>query len=146
MPNKKHRLPFPESEWLKLLFLLAESEQMLNDLHKQLFDQLPVSKKRFIRKRYYLTVAVLAHIMERHYYKIERYPGASKFHIPVADILNHIRQGYALTPVPAGDNFQRTIEAESPVGYDRSGNETNVVTILTDGGGKIITAFPGRNE
>src|SRR5205085_5431440 len=144
MFNTKHLSQFSEPEWLKLLFLLSDTQEWLNDMHKDLFDQLPVCKKRFISKDYYLTVNKLAHILERHYYKINRYPNAGKFTIPVTDILNYIREALAIPPVPIdGDNMRRTLEVPTPIGYDKHGRETNVITILTDAGGKIITAFPG---
>jgi hypothetical protein len=145
MNNTKQPFQFSEDEWLKLLFLLADTQEWLNDMHKTLFNQLPVSKKRFISKQYHLGLPALAHILERHYYKINRYPHAGKFTIPVTDILNYIRDAHATIPVDIeGNNKQRTIEASAPVGHDKNGKQTNVITILTDAGGKIVTAFPGR--
>lgn len=147
MPETKHLSHFSEPEWLKLLFLLSDTQEWLNNMNKELFNQLPISKKRFISKDYYLTVTTLAHILERHYYKINRYPHAGKFYIPVTDILNYIRDAYAITPVAInGTNFQRAIHTAAPIGHDKNGNETNIITILTDAGGKIITVFPGLNH
>ncbi|MFC0772557.1 hypothetical protein ACFEL9_06425 [Terrimonas sp. R1] len=40
-------------------------------------------------------------------------------------------------------NFRRVITTEQPIGFDKAGQPTTTITILTDGGGKIITAFPG---
>lgn len=89
---------------------------------------------------------VLAHILQRHYYKINRYPHAGKFNIPVTDILNYIRQAHDILPVPIdGNNWQRILTTTAPIGHDKHGNETNIITILTDAGGKIVTAFPGSN-
>ena len=146
MPDKKPNAQFSEPEWLKLLFLLADTQEWLNDMNKELFLQLPIPKKRFIRKDYYLSAPVLAHILERHYYKINRYPHTGKFNIPVTDILKYIRDAYEVVPVPiAGGNLQRTFYAPAPIGHDKQGNETHVITILSDAGGKIVTAFPGLN-
>ena len=140
--NNQHT--FNEERWLKLLFLLSDTQEWVNDLNKGLFNQLRISKKRFISKDYYLTVTTLAHIVERHYYKINRYPHAGKFTIPVMDILNYIREAYSIPPLPInGNNMQRTIEAPTPIGHDNNGRATNIITILTDAGGKIITAYPG---
>ena len=140
----KHHPFFNEEQWLKLLFALSDTQEWVNDLNKGLFNQLHISKKRFISKDYYLTVTTLAHILERHYYKINRYPHAGKFNIPVTDILNYIRDAYAITPVAInGTNFQRAIQTAAPIGHDKDGNETNIITILTDAAGKIITVFPG---
>jgi len=143
--NINHHSHFSEPEWLKLLFLLSDTQEWLNDMNKALFNQLPISKKRFISKDYYLTVTTPAHILERHYYKINRYPHVGKFNIPVTDILNYIRDAHAIAPIAInGNNLQRTIEASAPIGHDKNGNETNIITILTDAGGKIITVFPGE--
>ena len=62
------------------------------------------------------------------------------------DILNYIRDAYSLVPAAiGGGNYKRTIEATASVGVDKHGQETNIITILTDVGGKIITAFPGAD-
>ena len=113
---------------------------------KEILRRVPVSKKRFIRKEYYLSAQALAHIIERHYYKINRYPNAGKFHIPVTEILNLIRDAHALpvTKAPGSGNFQRSLQADKIIGYDKNGNPTNTITILTDAGGRIITAFPAN--
>ena len=146
MPDTKRPYQFSEAEWLKLLFMLADTQEWLNDMNKVLYNQLPISKKRFISKEYYLPVTVLAHILMRHYFKIYRYPQAGKFTIPVMDILNYIRDAYSLVPAAiGGGNYKRTIEATATVGVDKHGQETNIITILTDVGGKIITAFPGAD-
>lgn len=137
---------FNETQWLKLLFLLADTQSWLDDMCKEAFRLLPVAdKKKFLRKSYYLTVPALAHILERHYYKINRYPYAGKFTIPVIEILHHIREAFSLPaiPVPGYRNFQRIIQATDPIGFDKNGRSTHIITILTDAGGKIITAFPG---
>lgn len=140
---------FGEEEWLRLLFLLSDTEQWLSDLARRLFHQLPVSdKKRLFRRSYYLTAPALAHILERHYYKIARHPGAGKFTIPVADILHQLRQAgdRAAEPIPGSANQKRVWEAEGVVGFDKDGLPTVFITILTDSGGRIVTAFPGLME
>ena len=138
---------FNESEWLKLIFLLADTQAWIDDLTLQALKRLPVhDKKKFLQKSYYLGIKPLAHILERHYHKINRYPHAGKFNIPVTEILHHIREAHAVPPVPNGNNFQRTVHTTQAVGFDKSGQSTNIITILTDAGGRIITAFPGTNE
>src|SRR5688572_3834105 len=137
---------FNEQEWIRLLFLLSDTQSWLDDMCRDAIAQLPISeKKRFLRKNYYLTIPVVAHILERHYHKIGRHPQVGKFTIPVVDILDYIRDGFSLpvNPVPGYPNFQRIKDAGKPIGYDKTGAITTIMTILTDGGGKIITAFPG---
>jgi hypothetical protein len=137
---------FNEAQWLKLVFLLADTQQWINDMAKDAFVQLPVAdKKKCFRKNYYLTAEAMAHIMERHYYKINRHPQTGKFHIPVTEIVQLIRDAAELpaTPVSCNLNFQRTLQTEGIIGYDKDGNATDSITVITDAGGKIITAFPG---
>jgi hypothetical protein len=137
---------FNEQDWLKLLFLLNDTQNWLDEMGREAIYQLPVNEKRkFRRKAYYLTVPALAHIMEKHYHKIARYPQAAKFTLTVVEILNYIRDAYALpvSPVTGTLNYQRIVDAGKHIGYDRDGLPVDVITIITDAGGKIITAFPG---
>jgi len=137
---------FNEQDWLKLLFLLNDTQNWLDEMCREAIYQLPVNEKRkFRRKSYYLTIPAIAHILEKHYSKIQRYPQAAKFTLPVVEILNLIRDAYSLpvSPVPGTLNYQRIVDAGQPVGYDRSGLSVQIMTIITDAGGKIITAFPG---
>ena len=64
---------------------------------------------------------------------------------PVDMHIRIFREAHSLpvTPVSGCLNFQRVIKAEQPIGFDKNGLPTDYITILTDGGGKIITAFPG---
>lgn len=138
---------FNEARWLKLLFLLADTQEWINDMAKEALLQLPVSdKKKCFRKTYYLTATALAHIIERHYYKINRHPQTGKFHIPVIEIVALIRDAADLpaTAVPGNLNFQRTLQTANTIGYDKEGNPAGTITIINDAGGKIITAFPGN--
>lgn len=140
---------FNETEWLKLVFLLADTQTWVDDLTKEAIRRIPVpEKKKFLQRSYYLGITALAHIMERHYYKINRYPHAGKFHIPATEILHLIREAHILPASPATgtSSFERTVIAEKTIGYDKTGQPTNIITILTDAGGRIITAFPGKND
>lgn len=54
---------FNEPEWLRLLFLLSDTQAWLDDMAREVFAQLPApDKKKFLRKTYYLSLPVLAHI------------------------------------------------------------------------------------
>jgi len=137
---------FNEPEWLKLLLLLADTQQWLDDMNKELFIQLPLpDKKRFLRKTYYPTSSALTHIIERHYYKILRHLQTGKFNIPLIEILHLIREAATSTIVPVAStlNFQRTIKTELSIGFDKNGEPENTITIITNAAGEIITAFPG---
>ena len=137
---------FNEEEWLRLLFLLSDTQTWLNEIISSAFLQLPVTdKKKLFRKTYYITVSALAHILERHYYKIQRHPGAGKFTMPVTDILSYLRDAFhqPVSPVAGALNSQRIIDTERMVGFDKNGQPTEIITIITDSGGRILTAFPG---
>lgn len=135
-----------EDQWLKNLFLISDMQIWLSELELRLIYQLPVkNKKKLLRKTHYLTASALAHILERHYYKINRYPNAGKFIIPVAAIAGYIRDiaSEQVTPVPGSCNVQRVFDTRQHIGFDQDGKATSIITVISDGGGKIITAFPG---
>ncbi len=139
-------MSFNEPQFIKLIFLLADTSTWLEELQKSTFNQLSIpGKKKLFRQTYYLSASALAHIIERHYYKINRHPQTGKFHIELLEILALIReaQTQAIHPVPGCNNFQRILHTQNPVGFDQNGQPVSTITILTDLGGNIITAFPG---
>ncbi len=139
-------LAFDEPAWLKLLFLLSDTQSWINDMEKDLFARLPVTEKRnLFRKTYYLTAASLAHILERHYYKIARHPGTGKFTIPVPEIVHWIREArhQPVLPVPGSLNASRIFDTGLAIGFDQQGQSVTYLTIITNPAGLIITAFPG---
>lgn len=138
---------FNEEEWLRMLYLISDTQQWLDEMSYQLFRQLPLTdQKRLFRKTYCLTPAALVHILERHYHKIPRHPGVGKFTIPVISILHYLREagGEPMEPLPGSINYKRVVQAGIDTGFDKNGLPTRLITILTDSGGRIITAFPGR--
>lgn len=138
---------FDEEQWLKLVFFLADTSKWIDEQQRLLFQLVPVDgSKKLHRKTFYLSAAAFAHIIERHYYKIQRHPCTAKFTIPIMDILACLRDSsFQSTEVVKGTiNLQRVLDTDRIIGYDRSGQNTSVVTVITDPGGRIITAFPGR--
>jgi hypothetical protein len=86
---------FNETEWLRLLFLLNDTNVWLQEMERSLLYLLPIDEKcRLSRKTYYLSVTSLAHLLEKHYFKISRHPGCSKFTIAVPDIVHYIREAF----------------------------------------------------
>lgn len=141
-----HTHSFNEPEWIKLIFLLADTQQWVNDLYQSTFDNIPVEKKEKLqRKTYQLGVTALAHIIERHYYKIPRHPGTGKFNIPLPVILQYIREAGSITPlpIPGSLNLQRICNCTEPVGFDKNGEPAYCITLISNAAGQIITAFPG---
>lgn len=140
---------FNEDEWLKLIFLLSDTQNWLNDMVKGAMLQVPIKERRkLFRKSYYITVNALAHILERHHYKIPRHPHVSKFTIPVVNILAMIRDAANTPGEPMPDTIylSRLIDTGKIIGHDFNGHPTSLLTILTDSAGRIITAFPGRRK
>jgi len=137
---------FNEDQWIRILFLISDTQDWLNELQQNHFYQLPVSnKKKLFRKSFYLSASTLAHIVERHYYKIRRYPECSKFTIPLAEVLHFIKSSFEhpASPLNGTMNVQRVMDAGKTIGYDQSGQATSQLTVISDQGGKIVTAFPG---
>ena len=140
---------FNEEQWLKILFIISDTQIWLNELIKEVFFQLPLEDKRkLFRKTYYLTAPVLAHIIERHYYKIQRYPNAGKFTVPVVEIISYLRDSFHCPTVALEGSLcvKRIIDAGKIIGFDQNGQQTSTVTIISDSGGRIITAFPGHTR
>ena len=135
-----------EEQWIHILFLISDTQIWLEELQAKLIYQLPVkNKKKLLRKSHYLSASALAHILERHYFKIPRYPNAGKFTIPVASIVSYLRDASTqiTTSINNSCNVQRVIDAKQIIGFDKYGKPASIITIISDCGGKIITAFPG---
>jgi hypothetical protein len=138
---------FNEAEWLRLLFLISDTVSWIQEMEKSLVYQLPVAEKsKLFRKTYYLPVTSLAHLLEKHYYKIARHPGRGKFTIDVANIVYWIKEaGYTEPQSISGSfNFKRWMDTGTVIGYTREGESTTFITVITDAGGTIKTAFPGK--
>ena len=137
---------FNETQWLQALFLLADTQSWLQQLQEGLIWQLPVKhRKKLLRKGSYLSSKALAHILERHYYKVPRHPLTGKFTIPIPQIVACIRDACQQPPgpVPCSPHLQRVLDTGTPLGHDPSGNTVTTITVITSTGGEIITAFPG---
>lgn len=140
---------YNESEWLKLLFMLSDMQAWINQMEKDLLMQVPgFDKKKLFRPTYYISASSFAHIIERHYHKIVRHMGVGKFIIPVPDILYWLRLAaqQASLPIPGSLNFYRELDTQTQIGFDKNGNYTSVVTVITDARGCIKTAFPGHHK
>lgn len=138
-----------EQEIIRLLFALADIQQWINELTSSAFSQLPhMGKRKLQRAGYYLGINAMAHILERHYHKVPRHPGAGKFCISVNDMLWHISEARksATQPVPGHATQFRIHNCNSSIGYDRNGQNTSFITVFTDAKGNILTAFPGQYQ
>jgi len=127
-------------------YRIRDTKKWLDEIQKEIIFQLPIeNRKKLFRKTFYITVTSLAHILERHYYKIPRYPNAGKFTVSIIEILSYLRDAFhqPSTLVTGTLNSQRIVDAKKIIGFDRGGQSTNIVTIISDNSGRIITAFPG---
>lgn len=137
-------MSYSEQEFIKLLFLLSDTQQWLTQMSHDLFAQMPNSS-RLKQKSYYLSVTAFAHIIERHYYRIDRHPGTGKFAIPIHDMLQHIKEAKEEQPLQlqGTTNLYRTRNTGTIIGHERNGTPTSIITVITCPAGNIITAFPG---
>lgn len=137
---------FDEARWMRILFLISDTGKWLRQTEATHFYQLPLNNhKKLLRKSWYLSASALAHILERHYYKIARHPSTGKFTIDISSIVAYIRDAFhqEVFEVPQSCNLQRVLDIQSVIGYDGSGNSVTVITVISDTSGNIITAFPG---
>ena len=137
---------FNEAEWLRLLFLLNDTHAWLQEMERSLLYQLPLdNRNKLLRKTYYLSVTALAHLLEKHYYKISRHPGCSKFTITIPEIVHYIREAFHadISPACSSLNFKRSMDTGTVIGFTKDGTETTFITVITDPGGEVVTAFPG---
>lgn len=145
--DRQIQLPaFDENEWMRLIFLLSDTQHWVNELAMNACMMVPVKeKKKLFRKTFYLSITALAHILERHYYKIPRHPEKGKFTVSVTDMLSCIRDASTAVavPVPGTLHFYRTQDTGKMTGINSDKLPTSLVTVITDAGGRIITAFPG---
>ena len=140
---------FDEEEWIRLLFLVSDLQEWMEDLEKRLFLVVPVGdKKKLFRKDFYLTARTFAHIIQRHYHKVARHPEAGKFTVPVPHLIDLLKQTRHMptTPIPGRDGVYRVVDTGKIIGYDRAGRNTTFLTLISHPEGRIETAFPGIME
>lgn len=134
-----------ESEIIRLLMLLSDTQIWLNKLNTDLINQMhPMGIKLMKGKDYRLSITALSHIIERHYYKTMRYPGSSKFTICLSRILDLLKDAGLVEPknITGSENLKRSIELNEPVGCTKIGEEAYRFIVVTDYSGNIITAYP----
>jgi hypothetical protein len=142
-------MEFNEAEWIRLLFMVSDTQTWIKEMEKDLFNQLALAeKKKLLPKNSYLSAGVLAHILERHYHKIPRHPGTAKFTISVATILHWIREALQQPPhaIPGNCNYIRCHDTGTCLGHDQYGLPSTFITVITNTGNQVITAFPGIHK
>lgn len=140
---------YSEPELIRLLYALADIQQWISELSSAALSQVPhMGKKKLQKIDYYLSVSALVHILERHYHKIQRHPGAGKFCISISSILDYIGQAKDCTQQKAINHSgsYRILLCDTIIGFDQEGRSTSWLTVFTDIKGNITTAFPGKFE
>jgi hypothetical protein len=92
-----------------------------------------------------ITKKGLAHTLERHTVNdIAKWANKSKF-FNASEVENLIQQGTQMPMIrQANGNYFRIVNAGRNIGINRAtGNPTSIYTIITNGQGNLITAFPG---
>jgi len=108
---------------------------------------LPIAdKSKLFRKTYYLSATSLAHLLEKHYYKIGRHCGWGKFTIDIPGIVHWIKEAFHTEQqsISGSLNFKRCIDAGTVIGYTSEGAATTFITVITNAAGEVKTAFPGK--
>jgi hypothetical protein len=147
--NLKLRTMLSEPELIRLLYTLADIQQWISDLSSAALSHIPhMGKKKLQKLEYYLSPAAIVHILERHYYKIQRHPGAGKFCISIENILHYIRlaKDCQQHDAPNHSGSYRILQTNEIIGFDQYGHNTTCLTVFTDAKGNILTAFPGTFE
>jgi len=141
-----NRYALDELALVKQLYLLGEIQRWINEVSGDLINYVPSPQsKGSIKDGIYLTAAALYNILTEHHHKIQKLSGNARFTIPVVDILMFLREA-AQEPVSevAGTMlFQTIINTGKMIGYDRNNFPTCFFTIISEPGGKVVTAYPG---
>jgi RHS repeat-associated protein len=93
-----------------------------------------------------VTFGGMFHVWERHMFSgVQKFRGKSKFNIG-EDVLGLIRKAAGCNPIPqANGRLQRTFDVGRNIGIDRTtGQQTSIMTVITNKDGTLVTAFPGR--
>ncbi len=104
------------------------------------------SSRKLLNPGIKITDDGLQHVLERHsFHGVPKYAGKSKFN-PGEDIRALIEAGSQQPMVnQASGRRARTFRAGREIGLDRTtGKQTDVMTIITESDGTLVTAFPGE--
>lgn len=136
--------PFNEDDFISVLNNTHRIRQQVDHLSKRLMWLIAEDMKtRYFPASYYLSAYGLSHILDRHYYKIDRYHDKAKFTIPVAEIVKFIRLGSSLPAEEiTGKSERRILHVGRIIGVSATGMPCKNITIITDAYGNIRTAYP----
>lgn len=136
---------FNEDEFLAILFsvqrLRYDADRCANKLVRVIPGNL---RTKYFPSSYCLTGYGLAHILDKHFYKVNRFPDASKFTIPITEIVRLIRLGFLRGEKESTKTggTMRVLEVGKVIGVCKDGCLTRKMAIVTDGNGQIRSAYP----
>lgn len=136
--------PFQEEEFIAHINNLYRIQKEIGKLSKRAMWLIPGDRQnRFFPSTYYLTAVALSHILDRHFYKVPRYPDKSKFTIPVQEIVRYIRLAFLVPDEPIiGMRRQRIMETGVNIGRSHDGQLCQRIAVISDVYGYIRTAYP----
>ncbi|MGN6420248.1 MAG: hypothetical protein ACTHMC_22260 [Pseudobacter sp.] len=137
---------FDESTFLKALHSYSKVRSGLNLMSRQLIRQIPNNAGHLLYPlSYTLNAHSLEHILDRHYDPVKKFPGKSKFIIPIPQINQQIRSAFLAPtfklPQPHY-HYQRIRDCGFLIGFDHLNRPCTHVRVITDRNGLILTAHP----
>ena len=135
-----------EAECVRYILLLADMEQWLRALQKDfLLGVSPTCGKLLRGPEFRISLAGLAHILERHFHSTLRHPATGKFLIPLAELIDLLKEAGSKDPEPmaGSQHLKREMECERPVGINRLGETSWLLVVIADARGELVTAYPG---
>lgn len=135
---------FREEEFIAHINNLYRLQNEINKLSKRAMWLIPGDRQtRFFPSTYYLTAVALSHILDRHYFKVPRYPDKSKFTIPVPEIVRYIRMAFLVPDEPiSGLQRHRIMPTGVTIGRSHDGRPCQHIAVISDVYGYIRTAYP----
>ncbi len=156
-------MDFDDASWLRMIYLISETQAWLNQLETYSFHRLPFTgRHRLTQQGFRLSATVLARVADRCTHA-KQPPKPGWFSVPVMELLPLlIRLNSArperLDPRGKGNErsradddprtdgnalFTRTLDTAGIIGMDRRGLATSMLTVIQDSSGRILAVLPG---
>lgn len=137
---------FDENNFIRLLFRARRLQDLQQRYTRKLLQLLPVPEEfATFPSSFYLTATNFAKILERYYPGSVKQKNTTKFTIPLLELYHYLRISFEqeAQPVAGIIRFIRTYEADKIIGVNSSGEPTNIMTVISDSEGRILSAYPG---
>lgn len=137
---------FDETNFIRLMFRAKRSQKLQQAYSKRLLQLFPVPEEyTTFPSSYFLTPYNFATILERYYPGSWKHHNVTKFTIPLLEVYQYIHSAYEqhATPITGVIRYSRELHADKIIGISRSGSPTNIMTVISDHEGRILSAYPG---